>query len=236
MRVVKIDQNAWGLRRGRVVVETLSMGMEKNPKFVWGPSPRIPTQYFCVGMRGAIREAGTRGSVRQSCFFKDSVFQTCKKIFEILENIQKNFWRVWFFPLEISVQISTFNIPLSQWPTQTRPTHCPTHPHTKILRGDAWGCVGMVPTQNLYFFPSPWKKSQRLLDVSVRPHGKFDLGIHPHAKFEVEFRLTPTSVPVPTQNLALVSVPTQTSDVGTRPHAKFRPPVGQWDRGVSLSG
>ena len=30
-------------------------------------SPRIPTQYFCVGMRGAMRGAGLRGSVRQGC-------------------------------------------------------------------------------------------------------------------------------------------------------------------------
>ena len=118
------------------------------------------------------------------------------------------------------------NTPVSL--THANPPHA--LPHASPRKNIAWGCVGMRgdgPHTKFVFFPSPWKKSQRLLDVSVRPHGKFDLGIHPHAKFEVEFRLTPTSVPVPTQNLALVSVPTQTSDVGTRPHAKFRPPVGQ---------
>ena len=41
-----------GIARGRLVVETLSMGMEKTPKFVWGPSPRIPTHPHAIFLRG----------------------------------------------------------------------------------------------------------------------------------------------------------------------------------------
>ena len=77
----------------------------------------------------------------------------------------------------------TVKTPLSHWPTQTRTTHCPTHPHAKILRGDAWGCMGMVPAQNLYFFPSPWKGLNNLS----------------------------TLMSVPTENSTWVSFPTQNS-------------------------
>ena len=44
-----IRRNAWGLRGYNY---NPFIGIDKNPNFVWGPSPRIRTQYYCMGMGG----------------------------------------------------------------------------------------------------------------------------------------------------------------------------------------
>ena len=41
-----------GIVWGRLVVETLFIGMDKNPKLVWGPSPRTPTHPHAICLRG----------------------------------------------------------------------------------------------------------------------------------------------------------------------------------------
>ena len=137
------------------------------------------------------------------------------------------------FPFAYFIFLFTFT-PLSHSPTHIHPTHLPTHPHAKKC------CVGMrgdVPTNSprkmlIYFHPH----KRALVDYSSKPPSPRN----PHAIFlNFDLKIIDSRA-IYIWNLcsphkkAPHSIPTQSAMFGTRPHAKFWPGVGLWDRGVLL--
>ena len=76
-----------------------------------------------------------------------------------------------FFAFEIKESqeqkvAGTKSLEVAQYFCATRPTHCPTHPHSKKLRGDAWGCGGIsIPME-------------RVSSTTSRPHA---IPTHPYS-------------------------------------------------------
>ena len=93
-----------------------------------------------------------------------------------------------------------------------------------------WGCLGMhgnSPHTKFVFFSNPHGKIlndySTLGSVPIRNSTR----VTSPCKIRCWFPLNSDSVPIPMQQLALVSLPTQVSNVGTLPHAKFRGSVRQ---------
>ena len=107
-------------------------------------------------------------------------------------------------------------------------------PRKKMLCGDAWGRPHKFPTQNVDFFFIPTKGLLLTIHQNPHPHAIptqflwiFTQKLLIHAQFTFE-NCAPHTKKAPH------SIPTQSAMFGTRPHAKFWPGVGLWDRGVFL--
>ena len=92
------------------------------------------------------------------------------------------------------------------------------------------GCVGMVPTQNLELFPSPWKGSFHLHANHTRSP-RIPTHPHPIPHIFIFFHLSIRS----SQRKILwwYLSPSKILEVSIRPHSKVWPSVAQWERVVA---
>ena len=116
---------------------------------------------------------------------------------------------------------------------------CKSAPHKENLRGDgphtqkfAWGRPHAFPTQNISFFSSPQKNLHLLPAIPMNPHISTYIPMHLFCMGMCENLQFKSNICCPHTKFHHLVVPTQTAVIGTRPHAKFLPSVGLWDRGV----
>ena len=96
-------------------------------------------------------------------------------------------------------------------------------PHANFC---AWGHPHAFPTQNISFFSSPQKNLHHLPAIPMHSHISlyipmylFCMGMCGNSQFT-------SNICCPHAKFHHLVVPTQTTVIGTRPHAKFPPSVG----------